>query len=199
MTALSNGLILKQKDMKKEDIRAGIRARKAMLDDNERLEAAARVFDELSKMAAFTLAEKVLIYNSLPDELSTREFLAQWDGRKQFYLPRVNGLDLDILPYSRTATHLGAFHIEEPDGEDMADVADMDLIVVPAVAYDRCGNRVGRGKGYYDRLLSKAHALTVGVCYDFQLMDEEIETDEFDRPVDVVIADRHGVLRIRNR
>ena len=109
--------------MKKEDIRAQVRARKMMLDDDERLAAAERVFDALSGMAAFTMADRVLIYNSLPDELSTREFISRWEGRKHFYLPRVNGLDLDILPYSRTHTHLGAFHIEEPDGDDTADVA----------------------------------------------------------------------------
>ena len=183
--------------MKKEDIRAQVRARKMMLDDDERLAAAERVFDALSGMAAFTMADRVLIYNSLPDELSTREFISRWEGRKHFYLPRVNGLDLDILPYSRTHTHLGAFHIEEPDGDDTADVAEMDLIIVPAVAYYRSGNRVGRGKGFYDRLLSRAKALTVGVCYDFQLLDEdEIETESHDVPVNFIIADRHGIIRI---
>lgn len=183
--------------MKKEDIRAQVRARKMMLDDDERLAAAERVFDALSGMAAFTMADRVLIYNSLPDELSTREFISRWEGRKHFYLPRVNGLDLDILPYSRTHTHLGAFHIEEPDGDDTADVAEMDLIIVPAVAYDRSGNRVGRGKGFYDRLLSRAKALTVGVCYDFQLFDEdEIETESHDVAVNFIIADRHGIIRI---
>ena len=84
-----------------------------MLDDAERIAAAERVFDALSQLAAFTVAHRVLIYNSLPDELSTREFISHWEDRKQFYLPRVNGLDLDILPYSRTRTHLGAFHIED--------------------------------------------------------------------------------------
>ena len=183
--------------MKKEDIRAQVRARKMMLDDDERLAAAERVFDALSGMAAFTMADRVLIYNSLPDELSTREFISRWEGRKHFYLPRVNGLDLDILPYSRTHTHLGAFHIEEPDGDDTADVAEVDVIIVQAVAYDRSGNRVGRGKGFYDRLLSRAKALTVGVCYDFQLLDEdEIETESHDVPVNFIIADRHGIIRI---
>ncbi len=169
-----------------------------MLDDAERIAAAERVFDALSQLAAFTVAHRVLIYNSLPDELSTREFISHWEDRKQFYLPRVNGLDLDILPYSRTRTHLGAFHIEEPDGEDLADVGDMDLIIVPAVAFDRAGNRVGRGKGYYDRLLSRAKAVTVGVCYDFQLLDDEIEADDFDVPVNFIVADRHGVIRVKH-
>ncbi len=168
-----------------------------MLDQAERLAAASRVFSSLASMAAFTMAERVLIYHSLPDELSTHEFLDQWEGRKQFFLPRVNGLDLEILPYARTRTHLGAFRIEEPDGDDTADINDMDLIVVPAVAYDRSGNRVGRGKGYYDRLLARAKALTVGVCYDFQLFDAgEIEAEEHDIPVHFIIADRHGVIRV---
>ena len=49
---------------------------------------------------------------------------------------------------------------------------DIELVVVPAVAYDRRGNRVGRGKGYYDRLLAETRATKVGVGYDFQLMDD---------------------------
>ncbi|MBD5232841.1 MAG: 5-formyltetrahydrofolate cyclo-ligase [Bacteroidales bacterium] len=185
--------------MKKDEIRARVRARKAMLDDIERTEAAARVFDTLASMAAFTMARKVLMYHSLPDELGTHAFLDRWESDKEFYLPRVNGLDLEILPYSRTRTHLGAFHIEEPDGEDTADVSDMDLIIVPAVAYDRSGNRVGRGKGYYDRLLGRSKALKIGVCYDFQLFDEdEIEAEEHDVAVDFIITDRHGIIRIKH-
>ncbi len=183
--------------MKKEDIRAQVRARKTMLDAYERTEAARRVFDSLTSLASFTVAERVLIYNSLPDELPTREFIDRWEGRKTFYLPRVNGLDLDILPYERTRTHLGAFRIEEPDGEDTTDVADIDLIIVPAVAYDRRGNRVGRGKGFYDRLLSRARALKIGVGYGFQLIEDGIDADPHDVPVDIVITDGLGIIKVR--
>ncbi|MDE6269633.1 MAG: 5-formyltetrahydrofolate cyclo-ligase, partial [Muribaculaceae bacterium] len=134
----------------------------------------------------------VLMYNSLADELSTREFIDKWHRRKRMFLPRVNGVDLDILPYERTRTHLGAFRIEEPDGEDKADVADMDLIVVPAVAYDSKGRRVGRGKGYYDRLLATARGVKVGVAYDFQLVEAEgdfaFEVEDHDVAVDYVIT-----------
>ena len=57
--------------------------------------------------------------------------------------------EIEILPYDRSRLHLGAFRIEEPDGDDTVDISDIDLIIVPGVAYDRHGNRVGRGKGYY--------------------------------------------------
>lgn len=184
--------------MNKDDIRRQVRARKTMLDAEERLEAARSVFETLSKMAAFVMADKVLMYHSLPDELSTHEFIDAFADAKEFFLPRVNGLDLEILPYDRTHMHLGAFQIEEPDGDDTVDIDQMDLVVVPAVAYDRRGNRIGRGKGYYDRLLSRARAITVGVCYDFQLFDE-FEAEEHDIPVDFVISATSGIIRGRKR
>ena len=183
--------------MKKDDIRRTVRARKSLLTENEKAEAAQSVFDRLEQMAAFMMADRILMYHSLPDELSTRDFLGKWSGRKHFFLPRVNGVNLDILPYEQTRLHLGAFEIEEPDGNDLTDIADIELIIVPAVAYDRHGNRVGRGKGYYDRMLAGSRATKVGVGYDFQLIDDAIDTDSHDVPVDIVITQSHNVIRRR--
>lgn len=173
--------------MNKAEIRRRVSNHKALLTDTDRQVAADAVFDRLEKMAAFVMADKILMYNSLPDELSTRSFIDKWAARKHFFLPRVNGVDLDVLPYDRARMHLGAFRIEEPDGDDIVDVNTLDLIIVPAVAYDSKGNRVGRGKGYYDRLLVRAHAVTIGVAYDFQLFDT-VEVEPHDRPVDIVIT-----------
>lgn len=186
--------------LSKDDIRRRVRACKSVLGDAERVSAAARVFEKVRSMAAFMMAHRILLYNSLPDELSTREFIDSFasDPEKTFFLPRVNGLDLEILPYERSRMHLGAFHIEEPDGDDTVDISDIDLVIVPAVAYDRHGNRVGRGKGYYDRLLSRSKAVTIGVCYDFQLFDE-IDAEEHDIPVHFVVADGHEIYRGRRR
>lgn len=60
------------------------------------------------------LAEKILMYHSLPDELPTLEFLRKWSDRKRFYLPRVNGVNLDLLPYVESELRKGAYDIEEP-------------------------------------------------------------------------------------
>jgi len=181
--------------MDKGEIRRRVKNRKALLTDMEREEAARSVFDRLERLAAFVMADNVLMYNSLPDELSTRGFLERWSGRKRFFLPRVNGVDLDVLPYDRTRMHLGAFRIEEPDGDEIVDLDTIDIAVVPAVAFDRNGNRVGRGKGYYDRLLSRMKAVTIGVGYDFQIVDA-IETEPHDCPVNVVITPS-GIYRHR--
>lgn len=183
--------------MNKEDIRLRIRARKTLLNDDERRDAAQAVFDMLEQTAAFMMSENILLYHSLPDELSTHSFIDKWHERKRFYLPRVNGLNLEILPYSKSHMHLGAFSIEEPDGDDTTDMAQIDMVVVPAVAYDRKGNRIGRGKGYYDRLLNNTKAIKIGVAYDFQLVDD-IEADPHDVAVDYVITER-GILRTTRR
>ena len=175
--------------MNKDDIRRKVKARKTLLNEEEKMSAAERVFSLLEQTAEFMLADRILMYHSLPDELSTREFIRKWCGRKHFYLPRVNGVNLEILPYDESRLALGSFHIEEPTGNDCSDVGDMEMIVVPAVAYDRRGNRVGRGKGYYDRLLASSRARKIGVAYDFQLVDE-IEAEPHDVRVDVVITDR---------
>lgn len=181
--------------MNKDSIRSQIRAAKALLADDERRSAARSVFDRLEKMAAFMMADRILMYHSLPDELSTHEFIARWDGRKSFFLPRVNGVNLDILPYDKSSLRLGSFHIEEPDGDNTASVDDIELIVVPGVAFDRRGNRIGRGKGYYDRLLASSHALKVGVGYDFQLRDDgDIEPDPHDVALDIIITESHTII-----
>jgi len=178
--------------MKKEDIRRYIKARKCMLAADEALEAADRVFSRLERTAAFMLADKILLYHSLPDELSTRLFLEKWHSRKHFYLPRVNGVNLDILPYDHSRLHIGAFNIEEPTGDDITDINEIELIVTPGVAYDRYGNRVGRGKGYYDRLLADTRAVKIGIGYDFQLVDE-IEADDHDVKVDIIITESRQI------
>lgn len=179
--------------MKKEDIRRKIKAQKALLNDDERLAAAKRAFALLEKTAAFVMAENVLMYHSLPDELSTHAFLEKWNRRKHFFLPRVNGVNLDILPYDRSTLRLGAFQIEEPDGDNTVGMQHIDAVIVPSVAYDRKGNRVGRGKGYYDRLLANTNAVRIGMVYDFQLVDE-IDVEPHDVGVDIIITDSRVIF-----
>lgn len=158
------------------------------------MHAAEAVFAMLERSAAFMLADRILMYHSLPDELSTRAFIDKWHTRKHFFLPRVNGVNLEILPYDRSRLELGAFHIEEPAGGDPEPVENIELIIVPGIAYDRAGNRVGRGKGFYDRLLASTRATKIGVGYDFQLVDN-VETEDHDVPVDFVITESH-IIRI---
>lgn len=180
--------------MEKSEIRRKIKNLRMMLSDIEKAEAADEVFDRLEKTAAFMMADNILMYHSLPDELSTHRFLKKWYGRKHFFLPRVNGVNLDILPYEETRLELGSFQIEEPTGDNIADVDDIELMIIPAVAFDRNRNRLGRGKGFYDRLLATSKATKIGVGYEFQLFDE-LPAEEHDIPMDMVITQHSVIVR----
>lgn len=179
--------------MEKSEIRRKVKNLRSMLLAAERERAADEVFARLEETAAFVLSDHIMMYHSLEDELSTLKFLSKWKDRKHFYLPRVNGVNLEVLPYEETRLELGAFHIEEPTGANTIDPNELELIIVPGVAYDRKGNRLGRGKGFYDRLLSDINATKIGVGYEFQLFDE-IPAESHDVKMDAVITQNQCII-----
>ena len=78
----------------------------------------------------------------------------------------------------------------EPQGKDFTELEKIDLAIIPGMAFDKEGNRLGRGKGYYDRLLQQLRDCTIykiGICFDFQFLDH-IPTEPHDIPVDEVIT-----------
>ena len=182
--------------MTKQEVRQKIKNLRIMLDETEKVSAAESVFDRLEGTAAFQMAEKIIFYQSLPDELDTRRFLQKWKNFKKFFLPRVNGLNLELLPYDETTLEVGAFNIEEPTGNDIHPIEEIEVIIVPGVAFDRKGRRIGRGKGFYDRLLQSAKATKIGVGYEFQLIDE-IPAEPHDIAMDMIITE-HTTIIIRN-
>lgn len=179
--------------MEKNEIRRKVKSLRVMLSESEKRNAAEEVFARLEKTAAFLLADRILMYHSLPDELFTHDFLGKWAACKHFFLPRVNGVNLEILPYEESKLELGSFHIEEPTGDNTVDPSEIELIVVPAVAYDRRGNRLGRGKGFYDRLLKTTKATKVGVGYEFQLVDE-VPVEPHDVGMDMIITQNSTII-----
>lgn len=183
--------------MQKSEIRKLIKCRKSQLSGAERIEKSGKAFSLLETVPEFANATNVLAYFSLADELYTESFLNRCHERKHIFLPRVNGDDIEILPYRPDHMRQGAFDIYEPTGDTVADISLMDVVIVPGVAFDRRGNRIGRGRGYYDRLLSGCHAIKIGICYDFQLL-EEITADSHDVTMDYVVTDNE-IIDVRNR
>ena len=173
----------------KKQLRREMRQRKAALTPEQKLAEAQVVFSAVEQMPEFRHADSVLFYYSLPDELPTHEMVQRWlEAGKNIYLPRVVGDDLEIVPYhgAQSLDDNNKFHIGEPVG-DAVDASCLELIIVPAVALDAKRNRLGRGKGFYDRLLSTISCPTIGVVCDFQLVDE-VPVEPHDRPLDCVVT-----------
>ena len=88
---------------------------------------------------------------------------------------------------------VGAYQIEEPTGELFTEYEQIELTLVPGVSFDREGNRLGRGKGYYDRLLPKLSSYNVGICFGFQI-SEKIPCESFDRKMDAVLSEKGWLI-----
>ncbi|MCM1518351.1 MAG: 5-formyltetrahydrofolate cyclo-ligase [Pseudoflavonifractor sp.] len=185
--------------MDKHDIRQEMRQRKSRLTDWERRARAEMIFRRVVGIPRFATARNVLAYHALPDEVPTADILRRCAAVKELFLPRVHGDTLEILPYRPDMMQRGSFQIMEPMGHDTVDVRMMDVIIVPGVAFDRAGNRVGRGKGYYDRLLeSHGDAVLIGIGYDFQLV-EGIESEPHDVRMDYIVTDKEIILTNANQ
>ena len=152
-------------------------------------QASADVLNRLEAHPVFRTAHTLLLYYSLPDEVNTHDFIRKWSAHKQILLPVVIGDDLELRRYTGPADlKKGAYGIEEPVGEPFTDYDSIDLAIIPGVAFDTHGNRLGRGKGYYDRLLPRLpHTYKIGICFPFQLV-EEVPTEAQDVRMDEVLS-----------
>lgn len=165
--------------------------RKALtLDSYEKKSAAIR--EKLENLSEFRSSQKIMAYVSTEEEVDTRELIRDCFAKNQtVYIPKVDRNELKIMPVNKwEVLEPGAYSILEPmlnTGEE-ADPMDLDLILVPGIAFDKKGHRIGYGGGFYDKVLKKTPAIRVGLCFDEQLVDE-IPNEPHDVPMNIVITD----------
>lgn len=133
----------------------------------------------------------VALYHSLPDEVCTHTLtLHLYAQGTTVLLPRVTADNtLQFCPY-RGPHHMqsGPYRIMEPCGQPFTNLAAIDAIVVPGVAFDPYGHRLGRGRGYYDRFLSAAPSVyKIGLCFPFQLVSH-VPAEDHDIPMDTIVC-----------
>ena len=137
-------------------------------------------------------AQTIMAYYSLPDEVNTHALIDELVAEgKTVLLPKGMGADtMELRRYTgRADLQEGAYHILEPVGEPFTDLSAIDLILVPGLAFDAAGHRLGRGRGYYDRFLhskNRPYCVKIGVCFDFQKVDE-VPVDAHDIAMDKVV------------
>lgn len=168
-----------------------MREMKRAVPFEEKLRRSELIMERVAAMPCFQKAKVVLLYWSMADEVQTHAFVERWWCEKTVLLPCVDGDNLRLRPYTgpECMTAGEQFGIGEPTGEEWTDLDRIDMIVVPGVAFDREGNRMGRGRGFYDRLLKTAtHAFKVGVAFDFQVI-EAVPTEPHDVKMDTVVSE----------
>jgi 5-formyltetrahydrofolate cyclo-ligase len=172
---------------KKGKLRKLVKVRVKAISFAEREKRATALLRAVWEHPTFKQAQNVMLFWPLPDEINTIPLIEHaYAVGKNIFLPVVVGDDLVIKPYSPVAMKPGAFGILEPQGDPVSPV-QLDLIIVPGVAFDAAGNRMGRGKGFYDRLLAGTSATTIGVCYAEQYY-LSIPTEPHDVPLNDVIT-----------
>ena len=173
----------------KKALRIEIRQLKRACPLEERRRKSLSVWEAVERDEVFQQAETVLAYWSMDDEVYTHDFVNKWTGSKTLLLPCVKGDELELRYFDgeeRLQPGEG-YAIPEPVGELFTDWGKIDLILVPGVAFDKSGNRLGRGKGYYDKVLKQTGAYKLGVCFDFQLV-ERVPVEPHDVKMDRVVA-----------
>lgn len=173
-------------------LRKEIAARKKRFSSEQLYHWSSEIMRKLSTTSLFQQANCVAIYHALPQEVQTATFIEEWYTQKKIALPVVQEEQLLFLPYTgKLSVHTGSFGITEPIlTENSKNIeSEIDLIVVPGVAFDRQLNRMGRGGGFYDRLFSQLDVPKIGICFDFQLF-QQIPTEAFDKKMDLIITEK---------
>ena len=160
--------------MTKNELRKAMRALNRGLDPGLRAVESARIVAQAEALRAFAGAQTVGLYCALPDEPDLSEAFVRWRRSKRLVVPRVEGDGMRFFDYDPRTLVRGAFGILEPGPAASPCLpGEIDLLLVPGVAFTREGVRCGRGRGYYDRYLAQpgGRAVKIGVCYAHQLID----------------------------
>ena len=173
--------------LRKETIRQEMKKRIAVISHEERQNISKAIFNKIERLPAFAAAKTILFFWSLPDEVDTSCFADKWHNDKRLLLPVINGDELEIRRYNgQEKLKTTLFNLQEPDGELFVEWDKIDMILVPGMAFDHNGNRLGRGKGYYDRLLPQLSGIKIGVCFPCQFIPD-VPSEHWDAKVDFVL------------
>ncbi|HSV43334.1 MAG TPA: 5-formyltetrahydrofolate cyclo-ligase [Candidatus Bathyarchaeia archaeon] len=163
--------------------------------EEDRLRKSSVIQEKLFHDPDFERSKTVLFYASFSGEVETFGAMRQaMMLGKRVGLPIVNVKKKTMLPRRVTSLEddleYGPYTIKQPKGDSTKeiDLSEIDLVLVPALAFDRQGYRLGRGAGYYDRFLeSFPHIPHIGLAFDFQILDR-LPVEPHDRPVTKIIS-----------
>ena len=176
----------------KEQLRSEMAGKRHALDTAWISAASLRIVAKLQDLDAFKAAACVALYKAVDGEVDIESlFPACWDRGKRtcipVFNPAQNAYELAEIE-TKTRFISGHYGIQEPEHACPVPADDLDLIIVPGVAFDTAGNRLGRGGGYYDRILAGFSGFKTAVAFDFQLFPA-IPHEARDIPVNCILTE----------
>ncbi len=185
--------------MEKAEARREAARRVAALTDEQREDAGHRVRQRLAELKEFLHARTVMLFVAMEDEVHTLPIIEDaLAAGKTVVLPHVDRaartMDARIVRDPSRDLVPGVFGIPEPRDCPVADPASIDFVLVPGRAFDRTGNRLGRGGGYYDRFLASLDAVLCGCGFAAQIVDD-VPVEPHDLPLELIVTEDE-VIRV---
>jgi len=176
----------------KSQIREKMKAERRAMSREEVAEKSSKAAKVFLASEIYKNSKVIMLYMPLGNETDTSEIIDKaFEDGKRVVLPVTNRETAIITPvfYDRnTVLEKGDFSVNEPKNGENVTKSDIDVVVVPGIAFDKHGARVGFGKGCYDMFLSGIRAVKVGFCYEFQAVDQ-IPSDAHDVKMDFIITE----------
>ena len=163
---------------------------------NKKESASIKACKHLTETKEYKKAKCVCVYMSAFGEVDTSYIISDCLKKGKRILVPITHIETTTLSLAEFSGELkkGAYGINEPENQIAASFDEPDFLVVPGICFDKKGNRIGFGKGYYDRLLAETHGFKAGLCYDFQIV-ESFESDAHDVKMNGLVTE-NGVLYI---
>ncbi|MHC4443491.1 MAG: 5-formyltetrahydrofolate cyclo-ligase [Planctomycetota bacterium] len=190
--------------MTKKELRLLMRQRLSALTPQEIHEYSLRACNHLIETREYTRSETIMVFLSLPTEVDTTPLVHHaWRNRKQVLAPKVNWEQRRMLPIeihslsdNLSESSLG---IREPANGVPMPIVNIGMVIVPGIGFDQHGNRIGRGRGFYDRFLAHEgwQGVSCGLAMEEQVV-EEVPMSEHDMGIDMLVTDA-AVRRFSNK
>ena len=175
----------------KKDIRKNMLSKRNLMNSNEVREYSDEIFENFCDLN-FDF-QRVMIYLSFKNEVMTERFISQLKfAQKHVSIPYcIDDLSMDAVKLvDFDEFKVNKYDILEPENPVKINKNTIELCIIPGVAFDGFGARIGFGKGYYDRFLKDTNILKIGLCYDFQIMKNPLPSDINDIKMDYIISEK---------
>jgi len=185
----------------KNQLRDNILEKRNSLPKEEVTSKSRSIEEKLFGLDSYKKSRTVMLFVSFGNEVNTHDMIKKSFGKKNVVIPKVIQQEIEpsIVIDFDSLIPAGKFGILEPIDIMKIAYKNIDLILVPGIAFDSEGHRIGYGFGYYDKFLKKVpKAVKVGLAFDFQIVDR-IPAEEHDVPVDFIITEKRIIECKKNK